>query len=249
MVFCKNCGQELDEALGLPLDERNPCPSCGSMSRHFTKEFGGSLTLSGRLIGQKNSPDGTEAIRVADSQKQTIAADFDFDRSISYNIKGRSYQGEAGVLDVCKILIEQLNAQGAQWGTLKLSEDRKGKIDCVAIDQEKELNIQVTRAVQDQELRKSLAKFAEVTRHITVTQAVEDLRSAVKHKEDIPLVQRANILLALDATETPGHALSTIIKTFRQRYGQEVRKLGFQAIWLVGPLSTLTAQLDTEELL
>jgi hypothetical protein len=45
-VFCGGCGISLDQPANLPEEERTPCPSCGSMSRHFVATCSDELTLS-----------------------------------------------------------------------------------------------------------------------------------------------------------------------------------------------------------
>jgi hypothetical protein len=36
-VLCGNCKMLLDEAMNLPLAERQPCPTCGSRNRLYSK--------------------------------------------------------------------------------------------------------------------------------------------------------------------------------------------------------------------
>ena len=42
VVTCKACGVELGESASAPVEERQPCPNCGSLARHF------ALTLEGK---------------------------------------------------------------------------------------------------------------------------------------------------------------------------------------------------------
>lgn len=46
-VFCGGCGSPLDQPANLPVEERTPCPSCGSMSRHISVTCSGGLTPAG----------------------------------------------------------------------------------------------------------------------------------------------------------------------------------------------------------
>lgn len=66
------------------------------MSRLFPVEVGGSISPSGRLVAQRETADGTEAIRVADRQKRSLATDLDANGILSYTIDGPSPKGEAG---------------------------------------------------------------------------------------------------------------------------------------------------------
>ena len=43
-VTCNTCGAEVDEASGLPLEERKPCPTCGGMTRMI--EVGATISIS-----------------------------------------------------------------------------------------------------------------------------------------------------------------------------------------------------------
>jgi Zn finger protein HypA/HybF involved in hydrogenase expression len=43
VVACKNCGAELNESASAPVEDRQPCPECGSLGRHV------SLTLEGKV--------------------------------------------------------------------------------------------------------------------------------------------------------------------------------------------------------
>jgi phage FluMu protein Com len=48
-VHCENCGLDLEEASGTPVDERKGCPRCGSMSRHFSLSMSETVTVHGML--------------------------------------------------------------------------------------------------------------------------------------------------------------------------------------------------------
>lgn len=56
---CSDCGRELDESPHLPVDQRCPCPTCGSTKRiqsvtiSETVELYSSLTAKGRHEGHK----------------------------------------------------------------------------------------------------------------------------------------------------------------------------------------------------
>jgi DNA-directed RNA polymerase subunit RPC12/RpoP len=48
-ILCGKCKKELDEEMGLPADNRIPCPKCGSLSRKFHKSLHGELTMKSKL--------------------------------------------------------------------------------------------------------------------------------------------------------------------------------------------------------
>jgi hypothetical protein len=47
-LFC-HCGRVLDEAAGLPVNERKPCPECGSLARLHKVEIHEELRVEGHL--------------------------------------------------------------------------------------------------------------------------------------------------------------------------------------------------------
>jgi Zn finger protein HypA/HybF involved in hydrogenase expression len=57
-VTCKACGSTLDESASAPPEQRQPCPSCGSLQRHVAHTLGGevhvhsSLGLKGKSGGK-----------------------------------------------------------------------------------------------------------------------------------------------------------------------------------------------------
>jgi len=48
-VFCGNCGRAIDENPSLPVEERKPCPSCGSMGRSIHAEIHDTIILREKL--------------------------------------------------------------------------------------------------------------------------------------------------------------------------------------------------------
>lgn len=245
MVFCKSCGYKIDERPDIAPEKKSPCSSCGSTSRLFTVEVGGSVSPSGRLVAQKDSTDGTEAIRVADSQKRTSATILDASRTLSHTIEGASPRGEADTLDVCRVLVKRLNMDGGQWSEPSRPEGPEGGIDCVASDGQQDLHIQVTRAVSNQDTWRQLGQSGSVTINKTIEEAADDLLDRARAKaRGIPRDQLSDIFLALDAMDTASHSLNVIVTDFRRRHGHTVRALGFKAVWVVGPLESQTSRLD-----
>jgi hypothetical protein len=215
------------------------------MSRLFTIEVGGSISPSGRLVAQKDSTDGTEAIRVADSQKRSSATNLDANGTLSHTIEGPSPKGEADTLDVCRVLIKRLNMDGGRWSEPSRPEGPEGGIDCVASDGQQNLYIQVTRAVSNQDTWRQLRHSGSVATITTIEHAADDLLDCARAKaRGVPRDQLSGIVLALDAMDNVSHSLKAVIMDFRKRHGHTVRALGFKAVWVVGPLESQTSRLD-----
>jgi hypothetical protein len=86
-----------------------------------------------------------------------------------------------------------------------------------------------------------------VSLEVPVTEAVNAIKNAVELKASdrkIPSKDRGAITLALDATRLPGLAFDVVIDQFRADHGSWVTGLGFSAVWLVGPRSSLVWRLD-----
>jgi hypothetical protein len=203
------------------------------------KDLGGNIPMGGRLVARKISTEGTEAIRGEDQRRSS--ADIDIDGKLSYIIKGSSPQGETGSIEVCKALIECLNKEGSHWREprpIDFSDD----YDCIAYDGSQELHIQVTRALEERLWRLLANEGKAGEEHITVKEAADDLWHAIEKKKDYG--DKGNIILAIDARDTPGHALQVVVESCWQRHKMEIRELGFKAIWVVGPIEELIIQLD-----
>jgi hypothetical protein len=54
-LFC-HCGRVLDEPPGLPVDQRKPCPECGSLGRLHKVEIHEELKLEGHLGMRSRHP-------------------------------------------------------------------------------------------------------------------------------------------------------------------------------------------------
>jgi hypothetical protein len=49
-VRCGKCRAELDEPMNVPLDERQPCPRCGSRSRLYSQTLTARATATASLV-------------------------------------------------------------------------------------------------------------------------------------------------------------------------------------------------------
>jgi hypothetical protein len=69
-VTCRACESALDEPVGLPLDERQPCPSCGSLSRRVEQLLESTIHVRSELRLKAKEPGAREPFveqRVGDS--------------------------------------------------------------------------------------------------------------------------------------------------------------------------------------
>jgi len=54
-VYCAQCGSVIPELPGLPVEERMPCPNCGSTARRFSKTLSEAFSVGAFLDGKKKS--------------------------------------------------------------------------------------------------------------------------------------------------------------------------------------------------
>lgn len=191
--------------------------------------------------------DGLERIRIADSEGQSVAADDNSNGKIDFSIKGKSRQGETGLIEVCAILIERLNQDGANWSRLvdlNTIDGRKEEgVDCESYDGDLVLKMQVTRV--ERGIWRDLSNSGAASKKRDVPELAESIRSAILTKSStIPRDQREELILVLDAFETPDYAFERSVKLFRETYRSEISALKFREVWLVGPTVTMTHRLD-----
>jgi hypothetical protein len=200
-----------------------------------------AVSLSDSMMAARASGSQIDAVRLA-TDARSVAADLLGDGSVESSIQGQSPRGEEDTRRVCEILIERLNQDGKRW---VLSEPPKEKtreegIDCTARDGQETLKIQVTR-IGTQEFWKTLGDMGRVSIPTTAGLCADALRVAIEHKA---VVASRHTLLALNAINTPQHAFVSVIESFRLRHGSWAAGVGFQEIWVVGPIPDLTARLD-----
>jgi hypothetical protein len=167
--------------------------------------------------------------------------------STKLSIEGDSRQGESGTIEVCGILVRRLNKDGFSWEspydpTADISRREEG-IDCEAKDREKVLKVQVTRVETD--IWKDLSKNQKAGKISKIKCTVENIWNVILRKSNrIPPDQRKDLVLALDAIETPIYALENVVEAFGNKYGAKTTSLGYEAVWMVGPTEELTYRLD-----
>lgn len=217
--------------------------------RQVSVDDSAALGLGERLEIEKSRGSEVVGIRISDSSGTSLGGDVNaHGTSVSYDFRGPSRQNEEGIERVCEVLINRLNADGSAWGRPSSVppplEPERG-VDCIAVDGATRLLVQVTRAERKPTLWARLAAAGHVKGKNSVEEAADALRSSISHKaKRTTQAQRAELLLALDATETAGLALDSVVATFRCRHGPWAVGLGYRAIWLVGPTCRLTSRLD-----
>ncbi len=245
MAVCGSCGQQIDEPLDILPNERIACPNCGSKYRAMSRGIGSNIPPHGTLIAHKNGADGSQAVRVTDSQSRSSAIDLDTNGTLTSFVQGTSPRNEEGIIEACSILAQHLNMRGGHWGAPEIPTGVEGGVDCILRDQQEELHIQVTRVVPSRDFWRQLGQSGTVTEVATVQNASDDLLSRAQDKaRRMPRHQLADIDLVIDARDTSGHSLRPVVIDFRQRHASVLNTLGFKAVWVVGPTTDLTERLD-----
>jgi hypothetical protein len=187
------------------------------------------------------SPEG-EAVRVSGPGDRVAAADFDPGGSVPYDIAGPAPQGEEGSLEAAQLLIDRLRQFGENWDDpVKVNNQ---DVDCEAWSAERVLPMQVTRVPRTRVWEK-LGRVGKASEQATAEQAADELMNAMAAKaRRLPGVQKATLVLVLDARDTPAFALQGVVSKFHQRYGRQAVALGFRGVWVVGPTVDLVARLD-----
>jgi hypothetical protein len=192
-----------------------------------------------------------EAIGYSESPRQgrAAAASMGKNGNLSYSLSGSSPQGEEDTLRACQILVTKLNEAGGDWDQPSLVCD--GPVDCAAIDREDascRLYIQVVRANVDSRSWATLNQTGKIEETGVAKQTlVEQIKAAIEAKANdrkLPMATRRGLVLALDATRLPASGFDSVVREFRSKWGDWANKLGFDGIWLVGPLDSLTWRLD-----
>jgi hypothetical protein len=200
--------------------------------------------MHSRLVARKISSDGSDAIRVADDQRQSVTADLTSDGGACYKVAGRSRQNEEGVLEVCQILAQRLRRDNGGVGEPRTATGPERGIDCEIPIHDEVLQVQVTRPATPDFWQK-LNRDATAERSISSTDAADDLFALVQAKaRKTSPADRAQVVLALDATETAVHAMPSVAKAARERCGADIGRYGFKAVWIVGPSDDLVFRVD-----
>lgn len=204
------------------------------------------VSMDASLIAHLKATDGTDAAVRISGEGKSISVDAVTGNTLARSVRAKPRHNEEGNLKVCVILLARLNRQGTLWRNLRCAEGRPSDVDCVAQNESGDvLKMQVRRADSEESLWREIEQGNTVRDQRSVTDTVQNLRDAIKAKSDkLPLQQKKELLLVLDATETPDHALSQTVELFCARHGAWATGLGFKGIWVVGPTEDFVHRLD-----
>jgi predicted nucleic acid-binding Zn-ribbon protein len=250
-AWCRACGYEYpdpDALAATPGDERSGCPNCGSTGADYAEELDATASSAASLTAHKPPGSSGESIRHMRGGSDPRNADADLDpgsREVRDRIEGRASTKEAVELRTALTLVQHLNSLGATWGSPELHDGqekggREEGVDAFALDGDKKLNVQHT--TPERAAWAELAKQPEFTRSELESEAVEALKTAIAKK--LRFANRHEIVLALDATDSPRYALNGVVEAFRSTHGAWAKSIGYEAIWLVGPEASLVYRLD-----
>ncbi len=163
---------------------------------------------------------------------------------IEIAVSGSSPQGEEGTFPTCQRFVEHLNLSGSCWAPPTEIVDRQ-YIDAIADGTDAPpLKIQVVRALTDPKFWQSLGCNSNMAISVSVPEAADLLKSAIESKANkIPANIRSSITLVLDATDVPGLSLDPVVDEFNFRLGKWAISLGFESVWVVGPLRGMVRKL------
>jgi hypothetical protein len=202
------------------------------------------LSLSDQIV-LRVPGEMTDGIRVANDRIST-ADDLSSDGAVKFTVEGRPSQGEKAVLPVCNILRQHLNRNSPVWDEPARPVGREEGVDCELPhrDGTTKLKVQVVRAEVGSELPRALSRGDTVSGNRHSDEIADSLKAAIEHKRTRAF---GDIVLVLDATETPRSVFAPVISSFRKRYGAWAAHVGFKQIWVVGPIPDLVERLDIHE--
>jgi hypothetical protein len=213
----------------------------------ITVNTGDYAVLGEGLIAHAHGPT-CDGIRVSDSRGWTAAGDIDSGTMSGAHATGAPSQNEDLTLETCRLLVRRLNRDGATWSDPVELDQRIGSgVDAEARDTRdpsQHLSMQVVRGEADTDFWKRLQREAHSgLASETAEEAAHRLWTATQRKR---LHAHSGVVLVLNAVRTPWLALPQVVDAFRRLYGQDVRGIGFAAVWIVGASEAFAERLDTQ---
>ena len=204
----------------------------------FTSHATGLTLRDGNAVGFAES---SGRIRIS-------SGDIAVDGTIKHSLSGKASTGEQGTLDTCHMLAQKLNIGGASWQEVVLSElpHTDAMLRVEAGSDLNALRVQVVRAVVDPAFWIKLSKTGSTyATEVTVEEAANLVFAAIKLKaEKIPASKRGEVLLALNAIETPFVCFPQALAFLIEQYRNEIEEFGFLSIWVVGSQPELVSRLN-----
>lgn len=180
-------------------------------------------------------------------QGRASSAEWTLSGTLNYQIQGTPPQGEEDTLSACRILVQKWNEDGSKW-VEPIAGQQQDDVDCwvkSTSDLSEPVGIQVVRAFSEPKLWEELAASRHVQKDIEVEIIAISLKKSIEKKaKSMPESRRAKLCLTLDATRLPGLGFDDVVEYFRNHHSPWARSFGFPSIWLVGPNTRLTWQLD-----
>src|SRR5713226_9572124 len=112
---CAVCDLLLQEPVGTPMDQRNQCPSCGSLGRTVRQTLNSTVTFQGYFTGLQERAGRAIGFRETPRDGRVSTAQSLGDGTVEFALHGSSPQGEEDTLPCCRILIERLRLAGEPW--------------------------------------------------------------------------------------------------------------------------------------
>jgi len=239
---CKKCGHEIESETRPP-----DCLECGGNSFHAQVAGQAISRVSTHASVLAGDEDGkAKGFSESERDGRTTSASSDDNGTISYSFAGTAPQGEEDTMTTGRVLLQAMNARGYSW--INLRELNAHWADCEATDEhdnKKKLWIQVVRAITAQQFWKEVQGSGKISRSSQPKDLACQLKEAVEHKNaDLPESSRPRVTLALDATRLAALAFDEVVLEFKKQFGSWAASLGYDSIWLVGPLPALTHRLD-----
>lgn len=245
-IRCGSCGGALAESPNMEASQRLPCPACGSMTRQFDVHIEEAVHVSSYLAALKESGGQATGFSETARQGRTSGASLERGQLRSF-VVGTSPQGEEDSAAACQVLLERLRADGEFYSHLLAGSE---PADCTLASDDirgARLDVQVVRATISQSFWGTLGNSGSIDSTMAIASVVQEIEQAISLKNNerrIPSRQRADLVLALDATRLPGFGFDAVVQEFRTTRSSWVASLGFKSVWLVGPNPRLCWRLD-----
>ena len=185
----------------------------------------------------------------AETTRGDVASSADLrGNTVTYQMTGKSPQGEDDTMATAQRFVDWLNKQGANWGA---PEEYHGPfIDAVSKEQIDNsgavLYIQVVRAIVNDKVWSKFSKDGIFSGRAPISAIAKDLSGAIKKKTDrIPSDKKQKITLLIDANRSPGHAFPVVIKEFKEEYGAIIERFGFKSVYVAAYSADLVYRLDS----